>query len=83
MFYRFLNDTGSMFIAQTLLMDGPMDAQKYNRPSVTFNGDLEERRRIRKIFETLDGRLPRKQGSDRRETLRKRVSDDPHQFKFW
>ena len=32
--------------------------------------------------ETLEGRLPLKRSSDRRETLRKRVSDDPRQFNF-
>ena len=31
----------------------------------------------------MEGRLPLKQSSDRRETLRKRVSDDPRQFNFW
>ena len=33
--------------------------------------------------QTLNGRLTLKQSSDRRETLRKRVSDDPRQFNFW
>ena len=33
-------------------------------------------------FETLNGRLPLKHGSDRRETSGKRVSDDPRHFIF-
>ena len=32
--------------------------------------------------ETLNGRLPLEDGSDRRETLPKRVSDDPQHFIF-
>ena len=34
------------------------------------------------VFETLNGRLPLEQSSDRRETLAKRVSDDPQFFHF-
>ena len=34
------------------------------------------------VSETLEGRLPLKQSSDRHETLRKRVSDDYRHFVF-
>ena len=63
---------------------------------MTFNGDLERRfdpiflqrtinarfREFRKFSETLNGRLPLKHGSDRPETLPKRVSDDSRHFIF-
>ena len=37
---------------------------------------------VEKFFETSNGRLPPKHGSDRRETLPKRVSGDPRHFIF-
>ena len=39
--------------------------------------------RILHFSETLEERLPPKQSSDRRETLRKRVSHDPRHFNVW
>ena len=48
-------------------------------PSIT----TRLRRAPRKLFfKTLNGRLPLKQGYDRRETLPKRVSDDSQRFIF-
>ena len=39
-------------------------------------------REFRKFFKTSNGRLPPEDGSDRRETLGKRVSGDPRHFIF-
>ena len=42
----------------------------------------KKKKRWKKIVETLNGRLPLEHGSDRRETLGKRVSDDLQLFIF-
>ena len=50
-----------------------------NRPVAYYEPPTRE---FRFVFETLSGRLPPEQNSDRRETLAKRVSDDLQYFIF-
>ena len=75
--FDFSSNFEHSFTLQTWLRLASNFAKTRFRRSPTFHFSTSKN-----FFETSNGRLPPKHGSDRRETLPKRVSDDPRHFIF-
>ena len=75
--FDFSSNFEHSFTLQTWLRLASNFAKTRFRRSPTFHFSTSKN-----FFETSNGRLPPKHGSDRRETLPKRVSGDPRHFIF-
>ena len=75
--FDFSSNFEHSFTLQTWLRLASNFAKTRFRRSPTFHFSTSKN-----LFETSNGRLPPKHGSDRRETLPKRVSGDPRHFIF-